>query len=146
MPRSRLFLLIAVLSSLFVLAGCNPDSRGFKLPDGDIAAGKAAFVTLACNECHHVGDIAHDPQANSGFDLRLGGRTTKVKTYGELVTSIINPSHKIARRYSEQPLSVDGESVMRKYNDLMTVQQLVDLVTFLETQYDLQLPHSYMHM
>lgn len=136
---------IMVLVVGLLLAGCNPQARGFKLPDGDTAAGKIAFTELACNECHSVADIGHVTEANTGFNLLLGGKTTSVKTYGELLTSIINPSHKIARRYSKNPLDTDGTSNMRTYNDVMTVQQLVDLVTFLESHYELELPQSYLY-
>ena len=137
-----LFMVTAVLA----LAGCNPQARGFKLPDGDIAGGKAAFTELACNDCHRIADIDINASANSGFDLILGGKTTSIKTYGQLLTSVINPSHKIARRYSTKPLDSDGQSAMRSYNDVMTVQQLVDLVTFLEANYELELPQTYTYM
>lgn len=132
--------------TLLALAGCNPQARGFKLPDGDVAAGKAAFTDLACNECHSIADIDILANSGSGFKLTLGGKTTSIKTYGELLTSIINPSHKIARRYSTKPLDTDGESAMRRYNEVMTVQQLVDLVTFLETSYELEVPQSYTYL
>jgi hypothetical protein len=33
---------------------------------------------------------------------------------------------------------------MRAYNDVMTVEQLVNLVTFLETEYELRTPPSYL--
>ena len=130
----------------FALGGCNPDARGFKLPPGDPGAGRVAFVELGCNECHRVADIELVAAAETGFNLKLGGTTTKVRTYGELLTSIINPSHKIARRFSEKPLDTDGESAMRTYNSFMTVQQLVDLVTFLESQYELEMPQSYVYL
>jgi sulfur-oxidizing protein SoxX len=123
--------------------GCAPEGRGFKLPPGDVAAGKKAFVELACNDCHSVAEIKVQADANSGYELVLGGKVTRIKTYGELVTSIINPSHKIARLHSAKPLAEQGVSAMRTYNSIMTVQQLVDLVTFLETQYDLEYPQPY---
>ena len=133
-----------ILMALAVaLAACNPDARGFKLPAGDVAAGKGVFVELGCNECHSIANIAHDAAAETGFNLALGGKTLRVKTYGELLTSVINPSHKIARRYSTTPLATDGTSAMRTYNNVMTVQQLVDLVTFLEANYELEVPRSY---
>ena len=137
---------LIVLSCAYVLAACEPEARGFKLPAGDIPGGKAAFVDLGCNDCHSVADLMRVEDSDTGFNLPLGGPVTQVKTYGELVTSIINPSHKIARRYSKTPISVNGESRMRRYNEVMTVQQLVDLVTFLETQYDLLLPHPNLYL
>lgn len=137
------FFMFMCLFGLVSAAGCAPEGRGFKLPPGDVDAGKAAFVELACNECHTVADIGIRADAEGTYELKLGGSVSRVKTYGELVTSIINPSHKIARLYSSKPLEVEGKSAMRTYNSIMTVQQLVDLVTFLETQYDLEYTQPY---
>ena len=76
--------------------------------------------------------------------ITLGGPVARVKTYGQLVSSVINPSHKISRRFADQQVSKDGESIMRVYNETMTVQQLIDLVAFLQQQYKVKLPqYSY---
>ncbi|MGB5326414.1 MAG: hypothetical protein WBN40_13465 [Pseudomonadales bacterium] len=61
-----------------------------------------------------------------------------IKTYGELVTAIVNPSHKILQSFAPQHKGADGGSAMRNYNDVMTVTQLIDLVSFLQTQYQLK--------
>ena len=135
---------LLLLSILAVVGGCDSQNRGFKLPAGNSEAGKETFVELGCNDCHSVADIEHATNAGTDLNLRLGGAVTRVKTYGELLTSIINPSHKIARPYPQQPVELDGKSTMRDYNSVMTVQQLVDLVTFLETEYDLRVPPSYL--
>ncbi len=133
---------IPMLLCMAAAAGCTPESPfGFRLPDGDAAAGQQAFVSLGCNVCHEVagvpieylGGIAH---------VQLGGKTAHLRTYGELVTSIINPSHKIAPRDREAGAVLDGESVMTYLylNQIMTVQELVDLVAFLQPKYELQAP------
>lgn len=73
----------------------------------------------------------------------LGGDVNRHKTYADLVTSIINPSHRIARNYlrdqnyARTPYEVDGVSKMKVYNDVMTVAQLIDIVTFLQPHYKL---------
>ena len=72
--------------------------------------------------------------------VELGGPVTRVKTYGDLVTSIINPSHKLADGYAEEAVSEDGESKMYVYNGYMTVQELVDLVSYLQPQYEVVVP------
>ena len=54
------------------------------------------------------------------------------------MTSVINPSHKTSWRYSKQDIATEeGELKMVVYNEIMTVQQLVDLVTFLESNYEI---------
>lgn len=119
---------------------CNQEAQGFVLPEGDAEVGRATFLALECNQCHSVEDIAWQGEA-SDTEIRLGGTTTSIKTYGELVTSIINPSHRIASRYlGEKVMNEQGQSKMEIYNEVMTVQELVDLVTFLKSTYRITTP------
>src|SRR3990172_8922693 len=103
---------------------------GFRLPDGDVQAGQAAFLELQCNACHKV----------RGLDLpvpiALGGTVDYQPTDGRFVTSVINPSHKLARGYPKQSIESGGISRMAGYSDVMTVRQLVDLAAFLHSRYE----------
>ena len=137
----QIFLTPLVLLFL-ILASCDfgPNSgRGFSLPEGSVEAGRATFVELECNSCHSVGDIERVAgREGPDINVKLGGKVGSVKTYGDLVTSVINPSHRISRRHKDQGLATaDNESKMVLYNDVMTVQQLVDLVTWLESNYEI---------
>ena len=129
-----------MLLTLVVLAGCEtgPNTgKGFSLPEGNAENGKVVFVELACNQCHFVADIKLLESDDKDFKgIQLGGSVLSVKSYGDLVTSIINPSHRISRRYYKGTESKEDDILkMLIYNDLMTVTQLVDLVTFLEQHY-----------
>ena len=129
----------------FLLASCNfgPNSgRGFSLPEGNVDNGRTAFVELECNACHTVGDIEHIAgREGHDIDIKLGGQVTSLKTYGDLLTSVINPSYKINRRYARADIAPEGSAMeMAAYNEVMTVQQLVDLVTYLESNYELVHP------
>jgi hypothetical protein len=77
--------------------------------------------------------------------VELGGKVTRVRTYGELVTAIINPSHKLADGYPVKEVSEDGKSKMTFYNGYMTVQQLIDIVMFLQPQYEVVVPDYEYH-
>jgi sulfur-oxidizing protein SoxX len=66
-----------------------------------------------------------------------------VKTYADLVTSIINPSHKLSRGFDNNTVTTEGESQMRSYNEYMTVEELTDIVTFLESKYEIWVPTYY---
>lgn len=139
---------LTVLACVASLAGCGTDPRspwGFRLPDGDAAKGEALFVTLECNVCHTIaGQEMTEPVKAGPVNVMLGGPAARVKTYGDLVTSIINPSHKLVHRYPEDDISQDGQSLMRNYNEVLTVQQLIDLVAFLQLQYEVAIPqYSY---
>jgi hypothetical protein len=131
-----------LLSVLAALAGCSPESPyGFRLPDGDAAAGRQAFIDLRCNSCHEVRGVAIEYREGLAH-VALGGATSRVKTYGELVTSIINPSHRIVPQHREDGVTADGQSLMgvAYLNEVMTVQQLVDLVAFLQPTYEVVQP------
>lgn len=110
-------------------------SRGFRLPDGDVAAGRVVFIGKGCASCHSV---VNDPDLRTDVDVEmtvsLGGVTYSVDTYGQLVTSIINPSHTIARSAGDDGAE-NGVSAMRNYNDELTVSELIDLVAFVQAQY-----------
>jgi hypothetical protein len=93
---------------------------------------------MACNDCHSVVGMSEFREGVwAAIDVPLGGPTSRIKTYAELVTSIINPSHHVSEKYEDEPYTRDGVSTMRPYNQVMTVDQLIDLVTFLESQYTL---------
>lgn len=133
---------LLILLPLLFLWGCEPNARGFALPEGDVEAGKVTFEQLGCTQCHSIDGIAwQGPEG--GVEVPLGGAVSSLKTYGELVTSVINPSHRIARPYLGEQVAVDGESTMRRYNEVMTVQQLVDIVSYLQTEYNVMVPSNY---
>jgi sulfur-oxidizing protein SoxX len=142
--RARIAQLLASILCTVLLAACDTGAKspiGFRLPDGDAETGQELFVELQCNSCHRVADMEMAPPAEPGPVLiTLGGPVARVKTYGQLVSSVINPSHKVSRRYSDQQVSKDGESIMRVYNETMTVQELIDIVAFLQVQYKVAVP------
>ena len=129
----------AVAALVSGAAAC--DTREFVLPPGDVEQGMATFTELGCNNCHSVTDkIPHAPEEDGTIHVELGGTVTRVKTYADLVTSIINPSHKLSRGANLMTATEDGQSRMPLYNDVMTVQQLVDLTAFLEGTYQVWVP------
>ncbi len=138
--NSKLFVLVSGALVVAALSGCGnypQSSRGFRLPDGNAEKGQQAFLALQCNQCHQVDGV--DFPAPKKFNLLLGGDTARLKTYGELVTSIINPSHVLSDKYQQQ-LTDSKESPMPKFNAEMTVEQLVDLVAFLQPRYKIVVP------
>ncbi len=132
---------LAIGAMVVITGGCNMGPKsgfGFTLPDGDAERGKETFVAMGCHHCHTVQGVDLPPidgerEANVG----LGGEVVRIKTYGELVTSIVNPSHRLAKGYASADIAVDGASKMVNYNDQMTVSQLIDLVAFLQSHYQL---------
>jgi mono/diheme cytochrome c family protein len=135
---------ILVLAALTAFTGCEADrmsEKGFSLPEGNALNGKEAFVYMHCHECHTIAgeELPTLAMADPPY-VALGGKVTRVKTYGELVTAIINPSHKLAQGYATELVTNNGESKMPLYNGYMTVQELIDIVAFLQPHYDVYVP------
>ena len=126
----------AVICSLAVLGtSCrgSKSGRGFHLPDGNVDQGRMAFVQLGCNQCHSVNGVElAKPKVTSPVQVVLGGDVLRVKTYGQLVTSIINPDHVVSGQYREK-LGDSGR--MPDFRNTMTVTQMIDIVAFLHSTY-----------
>ncbi len=147
---------LPILALLFcVQLGCAPDPKsgdGFTLPEGDPDQGRLTFTQLKCQACHTIRGIEFEESELSDSEtpnqkmIALGGEKPYVTTYGDLVTSIINPSHRFAAGYTDEEIKSDGVSKMRLYNDEMTITQLSDLVTFLESHYEVRAYHPTPYM
>ena len=138
MYLKRVWMLVA-LSGTALGVGCAT-SPGFPIQQGDIDRGRQAFVDHQCHQCHSVSGVTLPPLAGAGpLELELGGEIIAVRSYSDLMTSIINPNHIISESYREQLLLdavVPLESPMPTPNlDNMTVRQLIDLVAFLDSRY-----------
>ena len=128
-----------VITGLIACDSGPKSPRGFSLPDGSASEGKVVFLKYQCLACHRINGLkpVSDPYNNPDISVVLGGKSIKVKTYADLLTSVINPSHKFASGYKLDAIQTDGVSKMTIYNDVMTVSELVDLVTFLQSNYKL---------
>ena len=136
---NRTLVLIILCCSTF-LGACSAGKespRGFSLPAGDAERGKTAFVALQCNACHSSPDVEH-LEGEDALAVVLGGEVGRVKTYADLVTSVINPSHRLALGYPLEEIADGKQSRMRNYNQLMSVQELIDVVSYLQPHYKLR--------
>ncbi|MGD2131576.1 MAG: hypothetical protein PVI23_02220 [Maricaulaceae bacterium] len=147
LPKLKLFaplLAAAFAPAVIACTDVGPTSGfGFKLPDGDPELGRTVFANYFCHDCH---EVSNDPEIRAEFGeepyymtVVLGGETSRIQTYGELVTSIINPSHRISDRWEPMP-GESRQSPMRNYNDLLTVRELIDLVAYVQGTYELMEP------
>ena len=129
-----------ILAACLLIVGCDQGAkspRGFSLPEGDADNGALIFKKYGCNDCHTVAGETAEEEKNYliSHPIPLGGSSGRIKTYGELVTSIINPSHKLTPRRPASFTSEDGVSFMRVINDELTVSELIDLVAYLQPKY-----------
>ncbi len=141
----KISVVIFALISAFLLVSCDygpKSARGFTLPDGNETYGKQYFVEFRCIDCHTVAGLEDELNAPEGIDpimnVPLGGEKARIATYGELVTAIINPSHKVSEKYRLSPAMDVEQSPMRNYNSIMTVDELIDIVAFVQSHYELR--------
>ena len=137
--------LIAGAAAILIFAGCVMSEKspvGFRLPEGSIWKGKTAFVELGCIGCHSVvdEDLMPEMTAPRKIHVVLGGEITRVKTYGRLVTSIINPSHVISPQYRDKYVDAEGNSMMVDFSKEMTVEQMIDIAEFLQARCEVVIP------
>jgi sulfur-oxidizing protein SoxX len=127
-----------------LLAACQADPKspaGLRLPPGDVEKGRATFSDLKCHACHRVyGGGFPEPTVDPPVPVVLGGPVPHVRTDGDLVTAIVNPSHRLAAGYKKDDLVRDGRSRMPDCTQTMTVAQLIDLVAFLQARYQVVRP------
>ncbi len=139
----KLRVLALTVAAVAMLGACERDrmsERGFVLPEGNPMAGRETFLYMQCNQCHTIHGETLPVLPGAEPFVELGGPVTRVKSYGELVTAIINPSHELAKGYAEEVVSEGGISKMYVYNGFMTVQELIDLVAYLQPHYDVVVP------
>ncbi len=98
-------------------------------PVGDPRRGREVFVRLECYSCHEVkGEQLPGPSqpGKLGPELSQMGPLHTIEYFFE---GIINPSGTIEKGQGYE--APDGSSKMPSYNDVLTVQQLIDLVAYL---------------
>ena len=136
--KARIGIVFATALVLFVV-GCDysvKSTQRLRLPQGNAENGKTAFVALKCTECHTVAGVElPKPTAPAETIVALGGDVERVRTIGDLLTSIIHPNYAISEKMKRPAGGERVKSPMRDVNDVMTVTQMVDLVAFLQPRY-----------
>ena len=98
-------------------------------PPGDAARGRVAFERFECYSCHEVRGERF-PVPNDAE--KLGPELSAMGPLHEplyFVEAIVNPTAFVERGQGYD--AADGSSKMPSYNDSLTVQELIDLVTYL---------------
>jgi len=137
---------IALMGALAL--GCaegRKSGAGFHMPDGDPERGQAVFADLKCHSCHEVAGADHPaPVADPPVPVVLGGQVHRARTDGELAAAIVDPSRRIAAPALASVQS-GGLSRMGDFSESMTVRDLVDVVAYLQSRYEVVAPPPPMH-
>jgi mono/diheme cytochrome c family protein len=106
----------------------HPEKWRFTLHPGNPARGREAFVKFECYSCHQVlGEKFPEPGGDAiGPEL---SQMASMHPREYFVEAIMNPSAVIEDRYR----AADGRSKMPSFNDIMTVEELIDLAAFLKS-------------
>ncbi|HEY3516996.1 MAG TPA: c-type cytochrome [Gammaproteobacteria bacterium] len=131
--------LVAAAVLVLALAACAPNTAlVVHFPLGNIQRGREAFVALECHACHRITDVEIPQHPNpSSISVALGGHTPRIETFGDIITAIVNPSHRLARSYRAVAGRNEPSPMAAQFlNEVMTTQQLVDIAAFLRSQYD----------
>jgi mono/diheme cytochrome c family protein len=106
----------------------TPEGWKFSWPKGDSVKGREVFVKLECYSCHEIqGEKFPAPGGEIGPELSAMGPLHEAEYFAE---AIINPNAVIEQgKDYEAP---DGSSKMPSYNDLVTAQEVIDLVAYLK--------------
>jgi cytochrome c1 len=106
----------------------TPEGWKFTWPKGDPLRGREVFVKLECYSCHEVkGEKFPAPGGEIGPELSVMGPLHDAEYFAE---AIINPDAIIEKGKGYE--ATNGSSKMPSYNDLVTVQEVVDLVAYLK--------------
>jgi mono/diheme cytochrome c family protein len=100
---------------------------------GDAATGRELFIELECYKCHEIKGENFPTFAENdkgiGPELSQMAGSHPIEFFAE---SIANPNAVIdADAKEEDHISPDGKSKMPSFADVLTVQQLTDLATYL---------------
>jgi sulfur-oxidizing protein SoxX len=124
----------------------HKSSAGFHLPDGDPRTGRQVFADMRCHACHQVpGEEFPPPVADPPVNVALGGVVPYPRADGELMTAIVDPSHRIVTRDLRHRVRDERLSRMGDLRDHMTVAEMVDLVAYLHSLYHVQPPTPLAH-
>ncbi len=136
--RGSLYVLLGAIATLMACSS-NTSSSVF-LPKGDVEAGRAVFSQFECYTCHEVkGDSFPAPTVITPTYVALG-TGQGARSRGFLVESIIAPSHEFATPRPPNGMTAGDVNIMSgkasrmtNFSDRMTVKQLLDVTTYLES-------------
>jgi Cu/Ag efflux protein CusF len=117
-----------VFAQLKTIEMHHPKGWQFTMPKGDATKGREAFEKFGCYVCHEIrGEkfpAAAPPGGVLGPELSQMGPLHPLEYFTE---SVINPSAHAAKKHR----GPDGKSTMPAHNDRMTVEELIDLSTYM---------------
>ncbi len=120
------------VASILLVAACATEQEAaepsvFFLPVGNQMAGREAFIELYCHYCHLVPSDPDMPGLVGEVKGPDIGARQADRSREWVAMSIVAPGHEMP------PLMREPQSPMGDYKNAMTIRQLMDLVTFVQS-------------
>lgn len=131
---------VAALSVIFMTLSLSAEPTGESkiLPAGDPGRGRDLFEEKLCFRCHTVeGDRFPEVDLPVINHVHLAGETNRDWSRDFFAREILDPQHLLSPEY-QRAMAIIGdklgakESPMPDYRSVLTVKDLLDLVTYLE--------------
>lgn len=117
-----------------------PKEQKTVVPPGSEAAGKTLFVERGCYQCHTAGDVSFPPTESLAESLfiELGTQEHRGWSRDDYARAIMNPNHTVSPDYHKIMIILGDKfkaenSPMPGFNDILTVNDLIHLTTFLDS-------------
>lgn len=110
---------------------------------GDPGAGRTLFEEKLCSRCHTVEGAKFSDRDLPAIDfIHLAGTNNRGWTRDSYASEIMNPQHLISPDHQKAMVRIGdrvGEvtSPMLNFNNKLTIQELINLVAFLEAKTNL---------
>lgn len=122
------------------LPGDGPGRVTEVFPRGNSAEGRKTFEAKQCFRCHVIEGLKFPEAEATDFELiSLNGENQDGWTRDDFAAAIMNPDHLVSPDYQKAMIIIGDKlaaenSPMPAFNELLTVKDLISLVTFLEEQ------------
>ena len=134
--------LLALAGGLTLFAqdpGASPKSV---FPTGKAEAGKVVFVEKGCHQCHSAGSTKLPAvELEQRLVIELGGDVHTPWTRDDYARAIMDPNHLVSEDYKIAMIRLGDHfkaenSPMPTFAEVLRVNELIDLVTFLDSLND----------
>lgn len=134
-PALTLVVLVTFIS--FLTQAEDPVHQTTVVPQGKAGVGKKLFVEKGCYKCHTVRNTELPKlEVEPTYAIPLGGPDQDGWTRDKFAAAIMNPNHTVAEEYRILMITLGDHfkaenSPMPTFNDFLTVNDMINLATFL---------------
>ena len=139
MRKIHWLIILAFLPIPGCLIHADEGAKRSMIPKGDPTRGETVFLDQGCYRCHTLENRElPDFDLPAKLKIHLGGSAHALWNRDEFGRAILNPEHVVAPQYQAIMIQAGDakgakESPMPNFNTILTVADLIDLATFLDS-------------